>query len=167
MSKIRRFLMALALFLALSPNARAIDAPTGPVLLTLSGAISVTNEGDSLQLDQAALDALPRTTIQTTTPWTDGLVEFDGVALKDLLALAGAKGKTITATAINDYAVDIPASDADNPHVIVAIRMNGALMPVREKGPLWVVYPLTDEPALETEETKSKMIWQLNRLDIR
>ena len=83
------------------------------------------------------------------------------------VALAGAKGKTITATAINDYAVDIPASDADNPHVIVAIRMNGALMPVREKGPLWVVYPLTDEPALETEETKSKMIWQLNRLDIR
>ncbi|MBK8160440.1 MAG: molybdopterin-dependent oxidoreductase [Rhodospirillaceae bacterium] len=167
MTPIRCLLMALALFTVMPSGARAIDAPSGPVLLTLSGAISVTNDGDTLKLDQAALDGLPRTIVRTQTPWTEGLVEFEGVAIKDLLALAGAKGQTIQASAINDYAVDVPMSDADNPHVIVAIRMNGALMQVREKGPLWIIYPLTDEPDLETEETKSKMIWQLNRLDIR
>nr|WP_298682187.1 molybdopterin-dependent oxidoreductase [uncultured Dongia sp.] len=172
MNSFCRLFTALTLLLALSPlvispAVYALDAPTGPVLLTLSGAIGVTNAGDTLQLDQVALDALPKTVIKTQTPWTEGLVEFEGVALKDLLTLAGAKGTALTATAINDYAVDIPVTDADNPHVIVALRLNGALMPVREKGPLWIIYPLTDEPELETEETKSKMIWQLNRLEIR
>ena len=172
MNSFCRLFTALTLLLALSPlvispAVYALDAPTGPVLLTLAGAIGVTNAGDTLQLDQVALDALPKTVIKTQTPWTEGLVEFEGVALKDLLTLVGAKGTALTATAINDFSVDIPVTDADNPHVIVALRLNGALMPVREKGPLWIIYPLTDEPELETEETKSKMIWQLNRLEIR
>jgi hypothetical protein len=167
MSPIRCLFMALALLLTLSPGVRAVEAPTGPVLLTITGAIAVTNQNGTLQLDQAALDALPKTVIRTETPWTEGLVEFEGVSLKDLLALAGAKGEVLTATAINDYAVDIPMADADDPQVIVAIRLNGALMRVRDKGPLWVIYPLTDKPELDTEITKSKMIWQLNRLDIR
>ncbi|WP_374309710.1 molybdopterin-dependent oxidoreductase [Dongia sp.] len=147
--------------------AAALEAPQGPVVLTVTGGIAVTNSAEGLAFDQAALDALPQTIVRTETPWTEGMVEFSGVSLKDLLNVAGAKGRTLIATALNDYAVEIPVSDADNPHVIIAARRNGALMPVRDKGPLWIIYPLSDEPALQNETTNSRMIWQLNRLEIK
>ena len=37
-------------------------------------------------------------------------------------------------------------------------------MSVRDKGPLWVMYPFSDAPALKTETNYSRCIWQLNRL---
>lgn len=146
--------------------AAALDAPKGRVILTITGAISETNSPNGLALDQQAIDALPHTVVKTETPWTQGMVEFSGVALKDILALAGAKGQTIHAVALNDYTVEIPFADAENPQIIVADRKNGEAMPIRDKGPLWVIYPLSDQPNLKTEATHAKMIWQLARLEI-
>ena len=163
-----RFVLgALALlFLSAGPGA-AIEAPTGPALLTISGEIGVTNQGNALVLDRHAFEAIPMTTVRTETPWTDGTVVFEGVPLKSLLDLAGANGKSIHAVALNDYAVDIPVEDAANPKVIVAYRMNGETMRIRDKGPLWLIYPLSDEPGLQNEGTHSKMIWQIKQLEIR
>jgi hypothetical protein len=158
---------ALALlFLSAGPSA-AIEAPTGPALLTISGQIGVTNQGDALVLDRHAFEAIPMTTVKTETPWTNGMVAFEGVPLKALLDLAAARGKSIHAVALNDYAVDIPVADSANPEVIVAYRMNGETMRVRDKGPLWLIYPLSDDPALQNEGTHSKMIWQIKQLEIR
>jgi hypothetical protein len=39
-------------------------------------------------------------------------------------------------------------------------------MPVRDKGPLWVIYPLDDHPEIDGQETHAKMIWQVRRLDV-
>ena len=152
---------------AINLTAAAIEAPTGRVILTIDGAISQTNTPAGLSLDQAALDKLPHVSVRTETPWTEGMVEFSGVPLKALLELAGAKGSLITAIALNDYKVEIPVEDADIPGLIVADRKNGALMPVRDKGPLWIIYPLSDQPELQTEATHSKMIWQLKQLEVR
>lgn len=164
-----RLLLAVAAFalpIHVQPAA-AIEAPAGPVILTISGAISQTNAPAGLSLDQAAFDKLPHVSIRTETPWTQGMQEFSGVPLKALLDLAGARGSQITAIALNDYTVEIPASDADSAGPIVADRKNGAPMPVRDKGPLWIIYPLSDRPDLETEATHSKMIWQLKQLEVR
>ena len=158
---------AFALLLGGAAAAAAIDAPTGPVLLTISGNIANPNQDGKLLLDEKTFEALPFTTVKTETPWTDGMTTFEGVPLKALLDLAGAKGGTIHAVALNDYAVDVPAADGDIPNVIVAYRMNGERMRVRDKGPLWLIYPLSDDPALQTEETRSKMIWQIKELEIR
>ena len=154
------------LFLSASPGS-AIEAPTGPALLTISGAIGVTNQGDTLVLDKGAVEAMEMSTVKTETPWTEGLVTFEGIPLQALLDLAGAKGRTIHAIALNDYAVDVPVEDAADPRVIVAYRMNGEIMRIRDKGPLWLIYPLSDDPSLQNEATHSKMIWQIKALEIR
>ncbi len=167
MNPIKLLVGALALlFLSAGPGS-AIEAPAGPALLTISGAIGVTNQGKTLVLDRAAFEALPMTTVKTETPWTEGMVTFEGVALKSLLEIAGATGGQVRAVALNDYAVDVPVEDAANPQVIVAYRMNGETMRVRDKGPLWLIYPLSDEPALQNEAVHSKMIWQIQVLDIQ
>jgi hypothetical protein len=167
MHSVKVLFSALALFFLSAAPGSAIEAPAGPALLTISGAIGVTNQGDTLVLDKRAFEALQMSTIKTETPWSEGIVTFEGVPLKALLDLAGAKGRTIHAVALNDYAVDVPVEDAANPHVIVAYRMNGEIMRVRDKGPLWLIYPLSEDPSLQTEATHSKMIWQIKAFEVR
>ncbi len=146
--------------------AQALETPAGPVILTVSGMIGVKNRDAAAAFDLKMLEAMPAVTVVTATPWTEGDTTFVGVALKDLMAAVGAGGKTIHAIALNDYAVDVPMSDADDPQVIIAYRMNGELMKIRDKGPLWLIYPLSAHPELQNQETHGKMIWQIKQLTI-
>jgi hypothetical protein len=157
---VRKFMFGILAVLCLGASPSAAETPA---LLTLSGAI----QGGALVLDRAAIEAMPMTVVETETPWTQGKVKFEGVPLKSLLDLAAASGTVVHAIALNDYAVDVPVEDAANPKVIVAYRMNGETMRVRDKGPLWLVYPLSDDPALQNEATYSKMIWQIKAFEIR
>ena len=70
------------------------------------------------------------------------------------------------ATAINDYAVEIPVSDAVVGGPIVAYFLNGEPMSVRDKGPLWIVYPFDADPHYQTEVIYSRSIWQLDRIEL-
>lgn len=164
MKSLKLMLAALALlFLAAGPSVAAEDS----VILTISGAIGTTNQDGKFILDRHALESMPTTVVKTETPWTKGMVTFEGVSLKALLDLVAAKGTVIHAIALNDYVVDVPVEDAANPKVIVAYRMNGETMRVRDKGPLWLIYPMSEEPDLRTEATHNKMIWQIKQFDIR
>ena len=51
--------------------------------------------------------------------------------------------------------------------VILAYRMNGELLKVREKGPLWIIYPQDEFPALKNKETQAKWVWQVKELRVR
>ena len=73
---------------------------------------------------------------------------------------------TLKATAINDYAVEIPVEDAVEGGPIIAFMRNGAPMSVRDKGPLWIVYPYDSDPAYQTEVIYSRSIWQLDRIEV-
>jgi hypothetical protein len=145
--------------------AAELAAPEGEVILTVAGAVADRNAGDRAEFDLAMLEALPRTTIKTATPWTTGSVTFEGVALSDLLQAVGATGATIVASALNDYAVNLPASDAQS-GAVIAYRLNGDYMSVREKGPLWIVYPFDSNPSLKSETIYSRCVWQLKSLRI-
>ncbi|MFM7446066.1 MAG: oxidoreductase, partial [Tabrizicola sp.] len=57
-------------------------------------------------------------------------------------------------------------SDAVEGGPILAYLQNGEPMSVREKGPLWVVYPYDLKAEYQTEVTFSRSIWQLVRLDL-
>jgi hypothetical protein len=153
----RAFLTIAGLTLVSAVPARAAK-PTGPVVLTVRGKIA---GGEDLEFDMAMLEALPKTSFKTSSPWTEAGTEFEGVSLKDLIAAVGATGGTLTARALNDYSASFPASEAAADGAIIAYRMNGELMRVREKGPLWVIYPFDDNPDLKTETTYSRCVWQL------
>ena len=159
---------ATVLSLAMLPSALAdaLPSPTGRVILTISGAITATNDNGTAAFDRAALESLPATTFTTTTPWTDGVHTFEGVLLRDLLDAVGASGSTITATALNEYAVEIPIFDASTDGALIAYRRDGAPMPVRDKGPLWIVFPFDSAPRYHSEIVHSRSIWQLVSLDV-
>ncbi|ARE41128.1 hypothetical protein RGUI_2987 [Rhodovulum sp. P5] len=143
-----------------------LAAPEGPVLLTVTGDIAVTNAGDGAEFDLAMLRALPVESFTTTTIWTEGALELTGVPLKALLDRLGVTGGTLTAKAINDYAVEIPVSDAMPGGPIIAYLEEGEPMPRRKRGPLWIVYPFDAKDAYRSEVIYSRSIWQLDRLHV-
>lgn len=121
--------------------------------------------GAVLELDRTALQNLPRVTIRTSTIWTEGVVEFEGVSLATLVAEAGMDAEAMSFVALNEYAVTIPLADAVEGGPIVADTMNGAPMSVRDKGPLWLIYPFDDNSDYQSEQYYSRSIWQLHRIE--
>jgi hypothetical protein len=153
------------LMLAVSVSTVAIADEVAAPLLTVSGAFD-TVEGDALALDRSALMELPITTFETSTIWTEGAHTFTGVSLADLAADLGIESGQFLATAINDYTVEIPFSDAVEGGPIIAYLMDGKEMSVRDKGPLWVIYPYDSDADYRSEVIYSRSIWQLDRLEI-
>ncbi len=143
----------------------AVMAAPEAVVLTVKG-MTNTNTPIRATYTLAALQAMPKSSISTTTSWTDGLQLFEGVSLKTLLEAHGVTTGTIVATAINEYSTEIPVSDAVIDGPIIAYSLNGAPMTVREKGPLWIVYPYDQHPNYQTEVVYARSIWQLDRIII-
>lgn len=113
------------------------------------------------------LDALPQKTIQTTTPWHDGVKRFSGPALRDVLNKAGVDGATLKATALNDYSADLPTEDVDRYGVILATREDDAILTVRNKGPLFIMYPFDSQIDLKQEKFYSRAVWQVAKIAVR
>lgn len=153
--------------LGVSAGAQDLRAPAGDVILTVDGNITVTNGDGTAQFDLEMLQELGTAEFETTTIWTDGDQVFEGVWLSTLIEALGASGASVAATAINDYSVEIPLTDAIEGGALVAYHRNGQPMPIRDKGPLWVVYPFDDNPDYRSEVTYSRSIWQLDRMTIQ
>ncbi len=128
--------------------------------------LTVTAAGDAapVQLDLQALSAMTRIEFDTTTPWTDGKHHFTGVPLKEVLASAGITEGTVRAVALNDYAVDLPVAELDDAAPIVAYHLDGQPFGIRQKGPLWIVYPFDEDSRYQSETAYGRSVWQLNRL---
>lgn len=160
--------VCLALMTASAPVlADDLPTPTGEIILTISGAIAHTNGDGVARFDRAMLEAMPVVTLDTTTIWTEGTQSFAGVSLADVMAAVGASGTVMMATAINDYAVEVPMSDATPGRAVIAYLRNGDAMSVRDKGPLWVVYDYDGDPEFQTEVIYSRSIWQLDRIVVQ
>ena len=142
--------------------------PSGPVLLEVSGSLDgLAPDTGSARLDRSMLEGLGVHEVRTTSDWTDGQRTFAGPLVRDLLAALEARGDRVVATAHNDYAVEIPASDFETYPVILALTMDGEPLTLRDKGPIWIVYPRDDFPALRDPAINARWIWQLRSLEVR
>ncbi|WP_298256435.1 molybdopterin-dependent oxidoreductase [uncultured Litoreibacter sp.] len=128
--------------------------------------MATSSPNDAVHLSLDALDAMEQIEFTTTTIWTDGDIHFTGVPLKALLDQLGLVGSTVEMVALNDYSIAMPVKDLEDDAPIVATRMNGKAMSVRDKGPYWVVFPYDKDPKYSTETNYSRSIWQLNRLKV-
>lgn len=160
-----RILKTIAIIAALvAPTAAMADAlpvPTGEVILTVEGKITNTNGDGVAVFDLAMLDGLPQRTTTTETPWYDEAQSFSGPVIQSLLEAIGAEGTTVTVRALNDYSAEIPIADLEAHPVILASRLNGQVLSVRDKGPLFVVYPFDLEPSLYNEVYFGRSVWQV------
>lgn len=170
MTLTRRQLLALpaGLLPAFAPvAAHALDVTTGKVVLTLSGNVTQPNAGARADFDMAMLEKLPQRSFKTATPWYPEPKTFTGPLLRDVLAAAGAKGALLRAVSLNEYKIEIPSEDATRHDMIVARLLDGQPMAVREKGPLFIVYPFDSQAELRSERYYSRSAWQLRTLEVK
>ncbi len=167
LSGLRRLTVSIILLLfCASASASGLQPPRGKVILTVSGAIAEGDKDTPVHFDLSGLEALGVEHIETANPWISGTARFSGVPLRVLLNAVGAYGKTIRAKALNDYRADIPLSDLEEYQVMVALRRDGEEMPVRDKGPIWIIYPISGDPTKISMEVRQRMVWQLNALEV-
>lgn len=148
-------------------TAAEIAAPKGPVILTVTGKIANRSAPDGATFDAAMLEALPKRTTTASTPWYPQKTEFEGPLGAALLDLVGASGTVLKVTALNDYAVEIPLADLRKWPVILATKINGKPISVREKGPIFVIYPFDEEPSLYNELYFGRSAWQVKTIEVR
>jgi len=166
----RRFLLAApALVLgAGAPHAQPapLPSPTGPVVLTVTGRIARTNAPGAARFDRAMLAALPQGSFTGETPWTKGRVSFTGPLGAALLDEVGAKGSVLKVVALNDYASEVPVEDFRRHPVILATHRDGTEMAVRDKGPVWIIYPMDRVPSLRNPEVYHRSVWQIRDIEV-
>lgn len=113
------------------------------------------------------LDAFPQETILTENEFVDGLVAFTGplarVVLKQTNDLNATRVKLIAA---NQYHIEVPVEDFRKYDVIFATRQNGELFSRRDKGPIWLIYPMTEHSELRDSTYNARLIWQLVRMEV-
>lgn len=131
--------------------------------------LEVTTAGSkpaTVEFSLQDLDAMDQVTFSTSTIWTDDKVTFSGVPLKALLTESNTDGTSIEMVALNDYKVTMPLAELENDAPIIATRMDGETMSVRDKGPYWVVFPYDQDPKYRAETIYTFSIWQLKHLKV-
>lgn len=145
----------------------ALEEPVGPVILNVKGNIARTNVGNEAQFDKEMLNALPQHAFETGTPWTEGRSEYSGPLIRTLLEYLGAEGENVHVMALNGYEADIPVSDFYDYDVLLALTRNDRPIPIREYGPMWVLYPFDQDETLLSERIRFRAVWQVMEINVR
>ncbi|MFQ2091415.1 hypothetical protein ACK330_02550 [Aeromonas taiwanensis] len=101
-------------------------------------------------LDEAALAALPQAEFETATPWTVGVHRYRGPTLASVLAahhVADASLLDVVPLTLVRYQDDKPLTR-------------------RNKGPLWLLIPLSAHPEMDVSTIHNNMVWQTIRIEV-
>jgi hypothetical protein len=149
----------------LSYATEPLPLPKGPVVLAVSGKIERTN-GDGVALfDMEMLEALGRASFATRWELSEVPQLFEGIPLRALLDRVGVQGKSLRASALNNYVAVIPMEDLRFEPVIAA-KVDGRALTIRDKGPLWIAYPRDRHKVLQDARHDARWVWQLNKLHV-
>lgn len=128
-------------------------------------------KGLDASMSEEIIDAFPQVAINTANEFVDGIVRFEGPRAVDVLErVTGPASRLgdvdIRFTAANDYQVDVPLSDLTTYGVILATQMDGKRLSRRDKGPIWLIYPMSDYPELQNSVYNARLIWQVTRMEV-
>ncbi len=129
--------------------------------------LTVATSEQSATFTLEDLLALPQTTVVTKNDYVDTAATFQGPRLRAVLEpLNVAPDATLKMVALNDFSSNVPAVDAFDYDVILAVLRDGEPMPVRDKGPIWVIYPMDDHAELQDNSINGRLVWQLKNISV-
>lgn len=126
--------------------------------------LTLESQDRSINLTMSDLLAFDQKIIKTESPFYDGIKTYSGPKLEELLDHYSIESSEIILTALNDYAVTTTMDELSLIDPILAIRENGLPMSVRDKGPIWIMLPLSSRPDFDTAQYHRLMVWQLRHI---
>jgi hypothetical protein len=152
---------SVALFLCLAFAFAIVSTPAASQEILVSGT-GIAKPGS---IDATRLAGFPAVEIATKTPWT-GPARFSGPRLTDVLASLGASGSKVTLIAVDDYKVELQLADIQHYQPIIAVSMNGQPLPLRGRGPFWLMFPFDEHPEIQNDTWYFRAIWQIDRIRV-
>ncbi len=133
-------------------------------MLTLTNTIT----GMVVEMSEEAFMGLDQVIMNTENEWVDGMTAFEGPLARDVLALiTDFDAASVKLVAVDDYSVSTPIEHFLEFDVIFAHSMDGNRLSSRSKGPIWVLYPLSDNKELQDPVYNQYQIWQLAAVEVQ
>lgn len=155
----------MSLIAALMVPAGAVERLQDPPV-TSGRAFSVVQSADKVDIDLAELSTLPRYRLVTDSPWEDGQQEFEGVLLRDVLAMLQlSDANAVILYAVDNYSQRIPREDWVEYPTLLALSTNGEFLTRRDQGPTRLVYPVLDHPELDNPVHKNRWVWLIETVE--
>ncbi len=122
----------------------------------------------SKEFSRSDLKEMAQTSYHTTTEWTDGSPMFSGPLAREVIATVGVgEATTAVMTAANDYSIEVPIEELMKYDVILATSVDGKRLSLRDKGPIWVMYPRDQHKELQDPAYNGRLIWQMVRIELK
>ena len=135
-------LMLVAVLLLTACGKAGLPAPTGDVILVVTGDIADPNAGDECQFDAALVEqyAVDQT---IDDPWMGDGLEYRGLLLSDVWELCGGSDDATAATLVakDGMTLDIAKKDLEAWPIMVAYQVGGEDLIDDLGGPVKVVFP--------------------------
>lgn len=120
-----------------------------------------------ITLDEAALAALPQVEFETATPWTLGTHRYRGPTLKSVLAAQQVdSASAIDVAALNGYQQRVDLSPFAKVPLTLVRYQDDKPLTRRNKGPLWLLVPLSAHPDMDVSAIHNNMVWQVIRIEV-
>lgn len=158
---VRLFVVLLTIgLLAVGAMAKDAPQPAGDAVLTVSGAIALTNGDGVFAMDEAMLRALPMVEYFVVDPWM-GDNTYGGVLLSTLLEYvgfpSGADQVVLVCSDEAEFAIDV--ADALAYPILLAMEADGDAIAASIGGPVKIAYPYDAYPSLEDVYPPENWAW--------
>ncbi len=113
----------------------------------------------------AELDLLTQTEFETFDPYLKRTVHYRGVLLRELVSRYAEQGiGRVKLLAIDDYEIEFTPEEWRQKGFLLATRMNGKPMGIRDSGPAKIVMHYNPQDDQDRHYTP-KWIWMVNRIE--
>lgn len=113
-----------------------------------------------LIFSEKQLEELPQKTFKTQHTWATTPQEFSGPLLADVLKKICPSARDIYLRSLDQYSIMVNFSKVAKYEPILALKIDGQPLTIREKGPLWLMIN-TDGYKVPTRSLDSLFVWQL------
>jgi hypothetical protein len=141
-----------------------VPTPSGKPVLTITGAVTNHNDGSAVAFDLSTLEAMATATTNIYEPFVKKDLKFTGIPMGDLFARAGITpaATKVQLHALDDYKVDLKVSDIADPDILLAVKADGAWIPVDSGGPIRLVFPADSAVG----KNKDVWIWSIDSITV-
>jgi len=185
MSYTRRTLFAAGLALCtLSPLSLAATPADGPIMLTVTGAVSNPNRGGydpdtdkffgynevifekAREFDFNDLAGLEMVSVKADFPKGRQIHDYEGPLLADVLQAAGATGDKLIVQALDGYAIEVSLQELIENGAVVALKRNGKMFGIGDFGPTQIVFPRAEREELAAM-SDDQWIWSIFHINVQ
>ncbi len=139
-------------------------ADAGDKTVMLSGKQLSEKEPNKISIKALEADFTLQT-VEIYNPWEKRKEIYTGIWVTDLIKKYGQGAHSLTLTAIDNYQVTLKDEDWQNLRILLATKVNGQYIDVKNKGPMRVVFPDYNAADKRYELSLPKWLWMIKQLE--